>query len=221
VVQGAYRPAQEVGGDFFQVIPLRDEAALVVVGDVSGKGLHAAMTVALIVGAIRSTVEMTEEPAAILSALNRRLHGRLPQGFATCLALKMKRDGTCILANAGHLPPYFNVTEMQSPSALPLGIVPEAQYEALRFQLTEVDRLMLYTDGLLEARNSDGELFGFSRIAELLATTGDAEKIADAAQRFGQDDDITVLTVERAMEPVEVAVRSSQWGKASVATSTV
>ncbi len=221
VVQGAYRPAQEVGGDFFQVIPLRDEAALVVVGDVSGKGLHAAMTVALIVGAIRSTVEMTEEPAAILSALNRRLHGRLPQGFATCLALKMKRDGTCILANAGHLPPYFNVTEMQSPSALPLGIVPEAQYEALRFHLSEVDRLMLYTDGLLEARKADGELFGFSRIAELLATTGDAEKIADAAQQFGQDDDITVLTVARAMEPVEVAVRSSQWGKASVATSTV
>jgi hypothetical protein len=67
VVKGAYRPAQEVGGDFFQVIPLRNDAALVVVGDVSGKGLHAAMTVALIVGAIRSTVETIEEPAAILS----------------------------------------------------------------------------------------------------------------------------------------------------------
>ncbi len=219
VVQGAYRPAQEVGGDFFQVIPLRDEAALAIVGDVSGKGLHAAMTVALIVGAIRSTVEMTEEPAAILSALNRRLHGRFHNGFATCLAVKLEKDGACILANAGHLPPYLNTAELQSPSALPLGVVPEAEYDAQRFQLREIDRLTLYTDGLLEARNAGGELFGFARIAELLATTGDAEKIADAAQQFGQDDDITVLTVARAMAPTEVAVRSSQWGKASVAIS--
>ncbi len=214
VVTGAYRPAQEVGGDFFQVIPLKGDAALLVIGDVSGKGLHAAMTVALIVGAIRSTVEMTEEPAAILTALNRRLHGRLHNGFATCLVVRLESGGACVLANAGHLPPYLNDAEVQLPPALPLGILPDAEYDAVRLKLTEIDRLTLYTDGLLEARNGAGELFGFARIAELLANTGDAEKIADAAQRFGQDDDITVLTVVMAMAPAEVAVRSAQWGKA-------
>jgi hypothetical protein len=215
VVKGAYRPAQEVGGDFFQVIPLQNDAALVVVGDVSGKGLHAAMTVALIVGAIRSTVEITEDPATILTSLNRRLHGRLHNGFATCLAVKLERSGTCVLANAGHLPPYLNTEEVQSPPALPLGLVPAAEYDEVRFQLTDIDRLTLYTDGLLEARNAAGELFGFARIAELLGSTGDADKIADTAQRFGQDDDITVLTVAMAMAPAEVAVRSAQWATAS------
>jgi hypothetical protein len=214
VITGAYRPAQEVGGDFFQVIPLRGDSALLVIGDVSGKGLHAAMTVALIVGAIRSTVEMTDEPAAILTALNRRLHGRLHNGFATCLVVKMESGGACLLANAGHLPPYLNDSEVQLPPALPLGIVPDAEYDTERLKLTEIDRLTLYTDGLLEARDAAGELFGFARIAELLAHTADANKIADAAQQFGQDDDITVLTVAMAMAPTEVAVRSAQWGKA-------
>ena len=103
---------------------------------------------------------------------------------------------------------------MRLPPALPMGIVAEAEYDEVRFHLADIDRLTLYTDGLLEARNAAGELFGFSRIAELLTGTSDAEKIADAAQSFGQDDDITVLTVARAMYPAEVAVRSAQWSPA-------
>ncbi len=188
-------------------------------GDVSGKGLHAAMTVALIVGAIRSTVEMTEEPAAILTALNRRLYGRLHHGFATCLVVKMEKGGACLLANAGHLPPFLNGTEIQLPPALPLGIVPEAEYDA-RAVPAHGDRS---ADALHRwaARGAQcgGELFGFARIAELLAKTGDAEKIADAAQQFGQDDDITVLTVAMAMAPAEVSVRSASWGQAPPAAS--
>ena len=218
VVNGAYRPALEVGGDFFQVIPLKNDTALLVIGDVSGKGLHAAMTVALIVGAVRSTVEITEEPSAILTALNRRLYGRLHNGFATCLVLRLGSGGACVLANAGHLPPYLNTAELESPPALPLGLVPAAEYDEVRFQLTAIDRLTLFTDGLLEARNAAGELFGFSRIAELLATTGDPENIADAARQFGQDDDITVLTVAMAMAPAEVSLRSAQWSNPPAAT---
>jgi serine phosphatase RsbU (regulator of sigma subunit) len=99
--------------------------------------------------------------------------------------------------------------------------VPEAGYDEVRFRLTETDRLTLYTDGLLEARNPGGELFGFTRIAELLGITGDADKIADAAQQFGQDDDITVVSVAMAMAPAEVAVRSSQWSSASTAAGIV
>lgn len=194
-VSSAYRPAQEVGGDFFQVVPLRNDATLLVIGDVSGKGLHAAMTVALIVGAIRSTLELTEEPAALLQSLNRRLHGRLHKGFATCLAARINADGKCSIANAGHLPPYWNGKEVQLPPALPLGIVAEAQFEETSFLLRPGDSLTFYTDGLLEARDSSGDLFGFDRIAGLLQSESDADRIADAAQQFGQEDDITVLNV--------------------------
>jgi hypothetical protein len=202
----AYRPAQEVGGDFFQLIPLpNDDAALLILGDVSGKGLHAAMTVALLVGAIRSTVENTSDPAEVLSALNRRLHGRLRHGFVTCLILRIDRNGSCVAANAGHLPPYLNASELHLPAALPLGLLPEAEYESLRFQLAPSQRLTLYTDGLLEARNSAGDLFGFERIARMLAESPDASALADAAQRFGQDDDITVLTLSLAPALVTTA----------------
>ena len=108
----AYLPAQEVGGDFFQIIPLGGvsddgQGAIIVLGDVSGKGLKAAMTVSLLVGAIRSTVEATQDPAEILTALNRRLYGRMQNGFATCLVLRLDASGNGTLANAGHLPPFF------------------------------------------------------------------------------------------------------------------
>lgn len=207
-VSSAYRPAQEVGGDFFQVVQLKDDATLLVIGDVSGKGLHAAMTVALIVGAIRSTLEITEDPAQILNSINRRLHGRLRNGFATCLVALID-ENTCTLANAGHLPPYLNAKELQLAPALPLGILPEAQFETDSIALQPGDTLTLYTDGLLEARNSAGDLFGFERIAALLQSEMNADGIADAAQRFGQEDDITVLTVTVLAAPVDSAGRES------------
>jgi hypothetical protein len=104
-VTSAYHPAQEVGGDFFQIIPLpgkhdNDQSAIIVLGDVSGKGLKAAMTISLLVGSIRSTVETTQDPAQILTALNRRLYGRMQSGFATCFALRLDASGSCTLANA-------------------------------------------------------------------------------------------------------------------------
>jgi hypothetical protein len=199
-VTSAYHPAREVGGDFFQIVPLSSGRTLVVIGDVSGKGLHAAMTVSLIVGSIRSTVETTEEPAAILSALNRLLYGRLPNGFATCLALRLEADGSCTLASAGHLPPFLDGKEITLPPALPLGLVPpgltpQAEYETARIRVASGERLTLYTDGLPEAQNGTGELFGFTRMESLLAEGRDAEGIAEAAREFGQEDDITVLTL--------------------------
>ncbi|HTX75575.1 MAG TPA: PP2C family protein-serine/threonine phosphatase, partial [Terracidiphilus sp.] len=200
-VASVYRPAQEVGGDFFQVIPQEGGGVVVIIGDVSGHGLHAAMTVALIVGAIRSTVETTQEPAEILTALNRRLHGRLHGGFATCLAARVDAGGNCMIANAGHLPPFLNGKEVELEPALPLGIAAEAEYRSAKLKLEAGSRLTLYTDGVLEARNAEGELFGFERVREWSARR--AEEIAAEAQRFGQEDDITVLTLEPV--PVEVA----------------
>jgi serine phosphatase RsbU (regulator of sigma subunit) len=202
----AYKPAQEVGGDFFQVIPLEKGplgdgtsggSTLVVLGDVSGKGLKAAMAVSMIVGVIRTLAESTSSPAEILTGLNRRLSGRLQGGFATAIALRLDRDGSCTLACAGHPAPFVNDREMTFPGALPLGITPTAVFEETRLKLSERDQLALYTDGLLEARSQSGELYSFDRLKTLFATNPTAEQAAQAAVNFGQDDDITVLTLTR------------------------
>jgi hypothetical protein len=196
-VTSAYRPAQQVGGDFFQLIALPDGSALLVLGDVSGKGLKAAMTVSLIVGTIRTVADTVDDPAQVLSILNRRLHGRLKNGFVTCVALRLTAEGEGVLANAGHPAPFLNTEELSLPGALPLGLDLNAEYENLRFHLAVGDRLTLYTDGLLEARNAAGDLFSFERLRALIATQPDAKQATDAAVAFGQDDDITVLTLTR------------------------
>ena len=196
-VTSAYRPAQQVGGDFFQLIAQPDGSALLVLGDVSGKGLKAAMTVSLIVGTIRTVADTVDDPAEILSILNRRLHGRLKDGFVTCVALHLTAEGDAVLANAGHPAPFLNREELNLPGALPLGLDLESAYEKVRFHLAIGDRLTLYTDGLLEARNAARDLFSFERLRALIATQPDAKQATDAAVAFGQDDDITVLTLTR------------------------
>ncbi|MDR3799225.1 MAG: SpoIIE family protein phosphatase [Terracidiphilus sp.] len=193
----AYRPAQEVGGDFFQIIPLEEGSTLIVLGDVSGKGLKAAMAVSMIVGAVRTLVETTSRPAEILAGLNRRLFGRLQGGFATAVALRLDSDGTCTISCAGHPAPYVNDEELIFPGTLPLGVLPKATFEESRFQMGERDQLALYTDGLLEARSQNGDLYSFARLKTLFATRPTAEQAAQAAVNFGQDDDITVLTLTR------------------------
>jgi hypothetical protein len=193
----AYKPALEVGGDFFQIIPVAAGSTLVVLGDVSGKGLKAAMAVSLIVGATRMVAEFTTSPAEILSGLGRRLHGRLQGGFATAIALRLDRDGHCSLATAGHPAPFLNDQELTLPSALPLGLDIAGSYEEMSFSLGVGDRLALYTDGLLEACSPTGELYGFDRLKALFATRPSAQQAMEAAVDFGQDDDITVLTLTR------------------------
>jgi Stage II sporulation protein E (SpoIIE) len=202
-ITSAYRPAQQVGGDFFQLIAQPDGSALLIVGDVSGKGLKAAMTVSLIVGAIRTAADTSDDPAEILASLNRRLYGRLQNGFVTCLALWLDSEGNCVVANAGHLSPFLNQNELNLPGALPLGLDLSAEYEKVYLRLAIGDRLTLYTDGLLEARNATGELFSFERLRALIATQPDAKQATDAAVAFGQDDDVTVITLTRLAPGVE------------------
>jgi hypothetical protein len=193
----AYRPAQEVGGDFFQIIPLDSGSTLVVLGDVSGKGLKAAMAVSLIVGAIRTVAETTSSPAEILACLNRRLYGRLNGGFSTAIAMRLDADGACTIASAGHPEPFLNDREIEMPGALPLGVEPAVSYAEHSFMLGATDRLALYTDGLLEARSISGELFSFDRLKTLFAAKPSAAQATEAAVDFGQEDDITVLTLTR------------------------
>jgi Stage II sporulation protein E (SpoIIE) len=197
-VASVYRPASEVGGDFFQIVPLASRKTLIVAGDVSGKGLRAAMTVSLIVGAIRTLAEQDLSPAAILAGLNRRLIGRVQGGFATCCAVLVTPAGDAVMANAGHCQPYIDGEEIELPCGLPLGIVEAASYEEQSTVLADGAHLVLVSDGVVEARNAKGELYGFDRLKRLISEKATAEEIADAAVAFGQDDDITVLTVMKA-----------------------
>jgi hypothetical protein len=197
VIRSVYHPSREVGGDFFQVLPdPRDGSTLIVVGDVAGKGLKAGMLAALIVGSIRTAFQFTADPARILALLNERLQGR---GLVTCLAMRIDRGGLVELANAGHLPPYVNGKELALLGALPLGALPAVSFPSMRLQLAENESVLLLSDGVVEARNQSGELFGFERTAAI--STQSAESIAAAAQSFGQEDDITVLTLTLAPTP--------------------
>lgn len=193
----SYQPAQEVGGDFFQVIPISSSSYVVALGDVSGKGLRAAMAVALIVGTLRTLAEVDASPSAILAGLNHRLHNRLQGGFATCVVILLDAKGRCTIANAGHPAPFLNGNEVTLAGSLPLGITESAEYEESHLEVEVGDFLVLYSDGLLEARNSQRELFGFERLASLVATRPTADQALRAASAFGQEDDITVLTLTR------------------------
>jgi hypothetical protein len=192
-IESFYRPADEVGGDFFQQISDPKWGMLVVIGDVSGKGLSAAMIVSVLVGAIRAEAAHGATPAALLKSLNDRMLGRPHGGFVTCLAAWLSNEGLLTIANAGHLPPYLNGQELSVYSSLPLGILPQAEYEQITLQLNPGDQLTFLSDGVVEAQSPSGELFGFDRTAAL--ATESAPKIAQAAQAFGQQDDITVVTL--------------------------
>lgn len=194
-VEAAYEPSQQVGGDFFQILPAAEGALLVVIGDVAGKGLPAAMLVSVLVGAIRGVAEYTSEPAELLASLNKQLAGRVGGSFSTALATRIDADGRVLIANAGHLPPYLDSREVGLPGALPLGIKADAQYETVRLQLAPGERLTFYSDGIVEAQNAEGELFGFERSRELAMQP--VAKIVDAARRFGQQDDMTAIAVTR------------------------
>jgi serine phosphatase RsbU (regulator of sigma subunit) len=202
-IETEYRPAREVGGDFYQIIPdSLDGGVLIVAGDVAGHGLRAGMLVALLIGAIRTAAHFSREPEAILAELNERLLGR-GDARATCLALCVAADGSAKLANAGHLPPYLNGELLEVEGSLPLGVIEDAGPSVLEFRFSPGDRLLLLSDGVAEATNAQKELFGFDRVLDLMRTHPSVTKVADTAQAFGQDDDISVISVTRTPEREE------------------
>jgi phosphoserine phosphatase RsbU/P len=190
-VDSVYNPATEVGGDFFHVDTTPDGGVLVILGDVAGHGLQAAMNVSMLMGALRRTAE--KSPARILESLNRVLLGS--ESFTTCQVVWFGPEGEVVVANAGHLPPYLNSQEVRLPGGLPLGVTEHVNYDEVRLYLHPGDRLLMMSDGVVEARHASGELFGFDRVHNL--SNQSAFYIADAAKAFGQEDDITVLTVQR------------------------
>jgi hypothetical protein len=189
-VETAYRPAAEVGGDFFLVSPGQDGSLVVVVGDVSGKGLLAAMRVSLILGALNR--ESSRIPDEVLNRLNLVLLGQGDMGFTTACCVRVEANGDYAFANAGHLNPYIDGREVEAPGALPLGLKADQTYNLLTGHLETGQRLVLLSDGVPEAR-AKKQLLGFDKLVEL--TRLGAGEIADAAQNFGQEDDITVLAL--------------------------
>ena len=186
-----YLPAQEVGGDFYRTVPLHDGSLLVIVGDVSGKGLDAAMLVAAVLGSLANEVERS--PGSLLEYLNHAVTGRTGGGFITACCARFFPDGRILMANAGHISPYLNGRELQLENGLPLGISTVAEY--VEAEVRASGSVTFLSDGVVEARNARGELLGFERMAALTAKP--AAEIAAAAQQWGQEDDITVLTVMR------------------------
>ena len=203
MLESAYLPVNGVGGDFFQVLPLKDDSLLIVVGDVSGKGLQAAMNSSTLVGALRN--ELSHDPATVLNHLNHVLIGAVASPgtavkeldcapcFATCLCARVYPDGTTTIANAGHLNPYRDGREIALSGSLPLGVIADVEYEQATFHLNRGDRLVFLSDGVVEATNGEGELFGFERTQQV--SNESARYIAQTAQHFGQTDDITVVSL--------------------------
>jgi phosphoserine phosphatase RsbU/P len=213
MLESAYLPVNGVGGDFFQVLPLKDDSLLIVVGDVSGKGLQAAMNSSTLVGALRN--ELSHDPATVLTHLNHVLIGAVATPgtavkeldcapcYATCLCARVYPDGTTTIANAGHLSPYRDGREVPLSPSLPLGVIADSEYDQTTFQLNRGDRLVFLSDGVVEAQNSDGELFGFERTQQV--SNESARYIAQTAKHFGQTDDITVLSLYLASKTAQLS----------------
>jgi hypothetical protein len=202
IVESVYLPAQQVGGDFFLVLPAPegsdDHSLLAVMGDVSGKGLQAAMVVSTIIGGLR--MQLSRQPAEVLAHLNRMLTGHV-SGFATCCAALIQSDGRMTIANAGNPAPYCDGEEIPTLAGLPLGLVSEVVYEETGYTVPVGSHLTFVSDGVVEATSFPAkELFGFDRTKAISGQS--ASTIAEAASNFGvgapQADDITVLTVARA-----------------------
>ena len=194
-IESVYIPVQEVAGDFFHLHPFEDGSLIAVIGDVSGKGVKAAMLVSLILGILRRTVEITRSPAQILRDVNRCIAGQTDGNFATCCCVLISPGHTAYIANAGHLSPYCEGREIELPGGIPLGICPDCEYEEVELTLAPGERWLFLSDGVVEARSKTGELYGFERTRSISILS--AQKIAEAAQQFGQEDDITVLGIER------------------------
>jgi serine phosphatase RsbU (regulator of sigma subunit) len=150
------------------------------------------MLVAMILGALRNRTERA--PAQVLRFLNETLYGQMEGGFVTACAVRFHDDGSLEIASAGHLAPYLDGAEIALPAGLPLGLAPDAEYESA--STASGNCLTLVSDGVIEAARFDGELFGFDRTREISARL--AREIAEAAKAWGQNDDITVVSVRRA-----------------------
>lgn len=209
-IETYYRPAADVGGDFYDIIYLPDGRQGLLVGDVTGHGVGAALLMAATMGTLRTEAPLSSSPGEVLRLVNETLCAEIPEkNFVTCLyAVLDPGSGRLIFANAGHPVPYVltngGVVEAKA-RGMPLGVMPESRYEEKELTLGAGDHVLFYTDGITEA-SKDGQLFGCPRLKQLVAEgSGGQALIQLLLQRveqftspgWKQEDDITILTLRR------------------------
>src|SRR5215212_7637634 len=206
-----YRPAREVGGDFYDFLELPNERLGLVVGDATGHGVPAALVMSTTCGMLRAVALTVDSPGEVLARVNEALSARIPPNmFVTCFyAILDLKNGSLRYANAGHDLPYVrrggDAEELRA-RGMPLGLMAGMSYEEKEVVLEAGDRALFYSDGLIEAHNPEGEMFGFPRLQALVAEHAEGEPLVEflmeklysfAGEGWEQEDDITLLTLQR------------------------
>lgn len=215
------QPCREVGGDLFDVVDLPDGGMAVMVGDVSGKGLSAALLMSGAISLFRTELRRGGSPGELLTRMNKELFPALQGKMFITMGIGLWRPGeeAWRYASAGHLPPFLigasGSKELADFGALPLGMDEEAVYETRRLAMGEGELLLFYTDGIIEGAAENGEMFGFERFEAVLSCLADEkngrELLADLVSRLSYsssaryDDDKTLLLIRR-LRPVPNAM---------------
>ena len=209
-----YQPAREVGGDFYDFHLLSDDRLGLIVGDATGKGVPAALVMSTTCGMLRAVSQAlnSSSPGEMLQRVNEALFTYIPSNmFVTCFyAILDPKSGSLSYANAGHDLPYLRRrgTDCEELRArgMPLGLMPGMSYEENEIALEANEAALFYSDGLVEAHNPEGEMFGFPRLRELVAEHGKEKSLGDflleelysfVGEGWEQEDDITLLTLRR------------------------
>jgi serine phosphatase RsbU (regulator of sigma subunit) len=199
-IERAYVPVREFRGDFSLTRRLRgrhDNSVLFVIGDVSGKGARTSLAVSRLIFAIDEMAEAVEGPGDLLEKLNRAMQDRLNGEMATCTVVQIRRTGECSFSSAGHPLPLINGREGRSLTGIPLGLVANVSYAETAITIEKGECLVLYTNGMTEARNIEGELLGEDRLRKMFSDRLSLREITETVKSFGQTDDLTVLTITR------------------------
>jgi len=210
-----YQPAREVGGDFYDFHPLSEDRLGLVVGDATGKGVPAALVMSTTCGmlqAVSEALDSSSSPGEVLKRVNDALTVRIPANmFVTCFyAILDPKSGRLVYANAGHDLPYWrrNVggAEELTARGMPLGFMPGMGYEEDEIVLKGGESVLFYSDGLVEAHDPKGEMFGFPRLRALVGEHGEEQALGNllmeelysfVGEGWEQEDDITLLTLRR------------------------
>jgi serine phosphatase RsbU (regulator of sigma subunit) len=209
-----YQPAREVGGDFYDFHPLSEGRLGLVVGDATGKGVPAALVMSTTLGMLQAVSEALDSssssPGEVLSRVNETLLSRIPPNmFVTCFySILEPESGSLTYANAGHDLPYLHrngAAEELRARGMPLGLMPGMGYEEKEIILEAGEAALFYSDGLVEAHDPKGEMFGFPRLQALVAELGEERSLGDSLleelytfvrENWEQEDDITLLTLQ-------------------------
>jgi PAS domain S-box-containing protein len=208
-----YQPAREVGGDFYDFLRLQDGRLGLVMGDATGKGMPAALVMAAARSMLRAVAQSSDSPGEVLKRANDVLVADIPPNmFVTCFyAVLDPETGRLRFANAGHDLPYLRhdggIRELRA-RGMPLGLMPGMDYEQKELVLEAGNSVVFYSDGLVEAHDREGEMFGFPRLRRLIATNtvGSGEELVNflleelysfASEEWEQEDDITLTTLYR------------------------